>query len=110
MQQKSLDVMSHNPADSHLSTEEGAVNDLPGLLVAHRDGASRTVPDGTLGQVHELWWYGAFLDDRVAPFIEGDGLGKKLGAVAVGLAGHWVDRDPQFTHLTHQLTVENGGW
>ena len=76
-------------------------------MVRARLGQSRA---SALCKGHQVRRYSALLNDWITPFVERDEFREQLGAVAVGLTGHRVNRDTQFAHFTIQRAAENGAW
>ena len=56
-------------------------------------GTARTLLGGPTGQLDEMRGHRSPVDDRVAPFVEGDELGEQLGAVSVRLARDRIHLD-----------------
>ena len=83
---------------------------LPAPLSPYGKSPPRTIPRRALCKGHQVRRYSALSNDWITPFVEGDEFREELGAVAVGLTGHRVNRDTEFAHFTIQRAVENGAW
>jgi hypothetical protein len=70
---------------------------------AQRECASRAIACGPASDRSQFRWNRFAVDHGVSPFVERDGFGQQLGAVAVGVARDGIDQDSHAAHVAPRM-------